>query len=426
MSPFAVLAGFFALLSVGLPIFLVLGFLSFLLFWEDDFPLINMAQIVVDHLNSIGIMAIPFFVMAATFMQRGGIAKALIDSAQTWVGGRRGGLAIVCVVAATVFAAISGSSVATAMAMGTILVPAMMQRGYERHFAVGVVGSSGTLGILIPPSLAFIIFAIIAEESVPRLFLAGVIPGLLQGVLFIVWIMFYTRRRKYPVEEGLPRDEFWRTNINALPALSLPVIVLGGIYGGFVTVTEAAALSAVVSILISVFFYRGVKAREVLGLIGESVRATAVIIFIIAGALLFGHWITDAGLAYDLVEFVAEQEMEAWHFLLFINILMLALGMFLEVIAVILITVPIVLPILEQLGISPIHYAVVVTVNMELALLTPPIGLNLYVLSSISRTPIGEVIRGTVPFIVLMLGLLVLVTYVPALSLWLPELVYGK
>lgn len=426
MSPAAALVAFFALLANGMPIFLVLGTLGLVLFWSEDFPLINVAQIIVDQLNSIGIMAIPFFVMAATFMQRGGIAKALIDCAQSWVGGRRGGLAIVCVVAATIFAAISGSSVATALAMGTILVPAMMERRYERHFAVGVVGSSGTLGILIPPSLAMIIFAIIADESVPRLFLAGVIPGLIQAGLFIAWIIFYTRRRNYPVEEGLPRSEFMRVNLHAIPALLLPVIVLGGIYGGFVTVTEAAALSALVSILISVFFYKGCQAREVLGLIGESIRATAVIVFIIAGALLFGHWITDAGIAADLVEFVVEQEMEAWHFLLFINVLMLVLGMFLEVIAVILITVPIVLPILEQLGISPIHYAVVVTVNMELALLTPPIGLNLYVLSSISNTPIGEVIRGTVPFIVLMLGLLLLVTYVPQLSLWLPELVYGR
>ena len=426
MPHFAVLPVFFALLAVGMPIFMVLGFLSLVLFWGEDFPLINMAQMVVDQLNSIGIMAIPFFVMAATFMQRGGIAKALIDCAQAWVGGRRGGLAIVCVVAATIFAAISGSSVATALAMGTILVPAMIAAGYERHFAVGVVGSSGTLGILIPPSLAFIIFAIIADESVPRLFLAGVIPGLMQAGLFVLWIMYYTRKRKYPVEEGLPRDQFLAVNLNAIPALLLPVIVLGGIYGGFVTVTEAAALSALVSIVVSVYFYKGCRAGGALGLVGESVRITAVIVFIIAGALLFGHWITDAGIASDLVEFVVSHDLEAWQFLLFINVLMLLLGMFLEVIAVILITVPIVLPILEQLGISTIHYAVVVTVNMELALLTPPIGLNLYVLSSISKAPIGEVIRGTLPFILIMLCLLLVVTYIPAISLWLPEMVYGK
>lgn len=426
MSPIIVLIAFFILLAIGLPIYLVLGSLSLILFWEEGFPLINAAQIVIDGLNSISIMAIPFFVIAATFMQQGGVAKALIDAAQTWVGSRRGGLGIVCVITATVFAAISGSSVATAMAMGTILIPAMVQRRYQRSFALGIVGSSGTLGILIPPSLAFIIYAIIAEESVPRLFLAGVIPGVLQATLFIAFIVYHTHKNNYPVEEAVSRSEFKRLNMNAIPALLLPIIVLGGIYGGFVTVTEAAALSAVVSILISVFFYKGCKLSEVMGLIAESVKATGIIIFIISSALLFGHWITDAGLASDLVDVVTEMNLKPWHFLLFMNVLMLFLGMFLEVFAVILITVPIVLPLLEQLGISPIHYGVIVTVNMELALLTPPIGLNLYVLSSISKAPISEVIRGTLPFIGIMFVLLGLVTYVPELSTWLPELVYGK
>lgn len=408
-----------------MPIFLVLGVLSLILFWREGDPLIGFSQLFIDHLNSQTLISIPFFVMAATFMQRGGIAKALVDCAFSWVGGARGGLALVCVLATTVFAAISGSSVATAMAMGTILVPAMLEKNYERHFALGVVGASGTLGILIPPSLAMIVYAIIADESVPRLFLAGAIPGLMQAGLFALWIMIYTKRKNYPKGESLSREEFIRVNLRAIPALLLPVIILGGIYSGLVTISEAAGMAAMVAIIVSVTVYRGCRLSEVFGIMAESMKLTAAIIFIILGALAFGHWITDAGIADQLVQFVVSNDLSRWQFLLLINIMMLALGMFLEVIAVMLITVPLVLPLLEPLGISPIHFAVVITINMELALLTPPIGLNLYVLSSISGEPVEEVVKGVWPFIIIMLILLGVVTYIPAISMFLPNLVYG-
>ena len=426
MSPLSALSLFFALLIAGLPIFLVLGVLSLILFWSQGTPLIGFAQLFLDHLKSQTLIAIPFFVMAATFMQRGGIAKALVDCAYSWVGGLRGGLALVCLLATTVFAAISGSSVATAMAMGTLLVPAMLEKKYDTHFALGVVGASGTLGILIPPSLAMIVYAVIAEESVPRLFLAGVIPGLLQASLFALWILIFTKRHNYPRGKPLVRGEFIRVNLRALPAMLLPVIVLGGIYSGIVTVTEAAGLAAFSAIVISLLCYKGCRLADISGIMAQSVKITAVIFFIIIGALAFGHWITSAGIADQLVEFAHAHNLSAWQFLLLVNVLMLLLGMFLETLAVILITVPVVLPLLEPLGISPVHYAVVVTVNMELALLTPPIGLNLYVLSSITNTRIETVARGVVPFIIIMLCLLLLVTFVPQISLFLPELVYGR
>ena len=425
MNPAAVIAAFFAMLAIGMPIFLVLGALALFLFWHENDPLIGFSQLFIDHLNSQTLIAIPFFVMAATFMNRGGIAKALVDCAYSWVGGMRGGLALVCVVATTIFAAISGSSVATAMAMGTLLVPAMLAKNYEKHFALGVVGASGTLGILIPPSLAMIVYAIIAEESVPRLFMAGVIPGLMQAGLFALYIMWYTRRKGYPKGEPVSPEEFRRVNIRAIPALSLPVIILGGIYSGIVTVSEAAGVASLVAIVISLTVYRGCTLAQVPGIIAESMKLTAAIVFIILGALAFGHWITDSGMADLLIQFVVENELSTWQFLLLINILMLVLGMFLEVIAVILITVPLVLPLLAPLGISPIHFAVVITINMELALLTPPVGLNLYVLSSISRAPVDQVTRGVWPFILIMLFLLGLITYVPEISLFLPNLVYG-
>lgn len=426
MSPVTVLGTLFSFLAIGMPIFLVLGVLSLILFWHEGAPLVSLPQLYLDHLNSLTIISIPFFVMAATFMQRGGIAKALIDCAYVWVGHFTGGIALVCVVATTIFAAISGSSVATAMAMGTFLIPAMIKQNYDQSFALGVVGASGTMGILIPPSLAMIVFAIIAEESIPQLFLAGVIPGLMQATLFAIFIYFYAKKKNYCSGERPSREEFIKKNKDAIPALMLPVIILGGIYSGIVTVTEAAGLAAFTAILISVFFYKGVKPSEIFGVMAESIKLTATIVFIIIGALAFGHWITDAGIADALVNFVVEEELKAWQFLLIINLLMLMLGMFLEVFAVILIVIPLVLPLLGPLGINPIHFAVVVTINMELAQLTPPIGLNLYVLKSISDAPIGDVIKGVTPFIVIMVAQLLLITYIPEISLFLPELVFGK
>jgi len=425
MSPTLLVPLVLVFLAAGTPIFIALGLTAFLLFWAKGSNLIGMAQIVVDQMNSISLLAIPFFVMAATFMQRGGIARALIEGAQAWVGSTRGGLAIVCVLATTVFAAICGSSVATALAMGTILVPAMVARNYDRPFAMGVVAASGTLGILIPPSLSMIVYAIIADQSVPRLFLAGVVPGLIQAALFVAWIVYFTRRHGYPREAGLPRDLFLRANVNALPALAVPVIVLGGIYSGIVTVAEAAALAAIVAIVVSVLVYRAVRLRDILPILAESMKGAAAIMLIIAAAVAFGHWITESGIARGIVQFAVDKEISAWQFLLFINVAMLVLGMFLEVISIILITLPLILPLLHGLGIDPIHFAVVLTINMEVALLTPPVGLNLFVMASITRAPVAEVIRGVWPFIVLLFGLLILVTYVPIISTWLPGLVFG-
>lgn len=422
----SLLAGSFGgLLALGFPIYMVLGLTALVLFWASGQPPIAVAQKIVDELNSQTLLAVPFFVLAATLMERGGIAKALIEAASTWVGRVRGGLGLVCVVACMIFAAMCGSSVATAMAMGTVLVPAMLRLNYDRHFAAGVVGASGTLGILIPPSLAMVVYGVIADESVPRLFLAGVVPGILQGGLIAAWVLFYAHKRGYPTDVASAPGDFWRKNLRALPALSIPVIVLGGIYGGAATVTEAAALSALVAIVISVFVYRETALRDLLTVLAEAMQNSAAIMIIIAMALVFGHWITESGIAPWLVGTLKGWNLEAWHFLLIINFILLIMGMFLEVFSVLLIAMPVVVPLLKPLGIDPVHFGIVVTINMELALLTPPVGMNLFVLSTITRAPLAEVIRGTVPFIVLMLMLLILVTYVPAISLWLPRLVLG-
>ena len=412
---------FLALLVIGAPIYLALGSTGALMFGVEG-KLLPFAQKLIDELNSQTLLAVPYFVIAATLMERGGVAKALIGAAEAWVGQVRGGLGLVCVVSCTIFAAMCGSSVATAIAMGTILVPAMREHGYEAHFSAGIIGASGTLGILIPPSLAFVVFGVLADESIPRLFLAGVIPGLMQAALFSGYIIWYSHRHNYARGEALHGAERMRRTVYAIPALMVPVIVLGGLYSGIVTLTESAALSAVVAILLSLFVYRGMQFRALLPVLAEAIRNAAAIMIIIAVALAFGHWITETGIATHAVELVKKYNIQGWQFLMVVNILLLMLGMFLEVFSVMLLTLPVIIPMLQPLGIDPIHFGVVMVINMELALLTPPVGLNLFVIANISRTPLAEVVRGTLPFILLMFGLLMVVTYVPIVSTWLPSL----
>jgi len=417
---------FFGLLAIGMPIFLVLGMCAAVLYIASGEPLVGVTQVVIDHLNSPTLMSLPLFVMAATFMRYGGVAKALVDVATAWLGGIRGSLGLVTVVACTLFAAISGSSVATALAMGTILLPAMIEKGYPRSFALGVVGASGTIGIVIPPSLALILYGIVAEQSVPRLFLAGVLPGLLQAAAFFAWVWYDARRRKFPVEPTLPWPERLRVTARAIPALIVPAVVLIGIYGGVVTVTEAAAIAAVVSLFVSLAYYRGFHWSETLWVIADALKSAGTIMLIVATALAFGHWMTASGVPAELVKWVLARHMAPWQFLLAINVLLLVLGCFLEVIATLLLVLPILAPVLPALGVDPVHFSIIFTHNMEIALVHPPVGLNLFVLSTISRAPIGEVIRGILPFLILLLIVLMIITYVPALTMWLPHAVYGN
>src|SRR6478672_8024783 len=382
---------FFGLLAAGMPIFLVLGTCAAVLFFVSDQPMVGVAQNMIDQLNSTTLMALPLFVMAAAFMRRGGVAQALVDLSAAWLGGIKGSLGLVAVVSCALFAAISGSSVATALAMGTILLPAMLERGYPRGFALGVLGASGTIGVVIPPSLALILYGIVTEQSVPRLFLAGILPGLLQAGAFFVWVLIYARIKDFPAERSMPFVERLRVTWRALPAMAVPAVVLGGIYGGFMTVTESAAMTALV---VSVGVYRGFPPTRVLDVIAEAFASAGVIMLIIATALVFGHWMTGSGIPGEIVQFAAKQNFSTWQFLLVTNILLLIIGCFLEVVGTLLLVMPILGPALMQLGVNPVHFGIIFTHNMEVGLVHPPVGLNLYVLSTISDAPIGEVIRG--------------------------------
>ncbi|MDZ7823048.1 MAG: TRAP transporter large permease [Ahrensia sp.] len=419
------LSALLLLLAAGIPIYLVLmGVASFLLLLEGQ-TLVGLGQHVLDHLNSPILISVPFFILAAVFMRGGGLAKILFDAALSWIGWLPGGLAIAGVAATAVFAAITGSSAATTMAMGTLLVPLMIERGYKPSFAMGLTAAAGTLGILIPPSLPMILIGLIAEESIPRLFLGGVIPGLMQAGIFIIYIIFIADRVGGKAEPMVSRDVFLRSNVRAIPAFMIPVVVLGGIYGGFVTLTEAAVLGALVALIAVLFIYRTAKLREIPAMLTEAIDRTSMIILIIMGATLMSAWIIKSGVPQQLARNIIESQMEPWQFLLIVNLCLLILGMFLEGVAIILIVLPVVSVVVKEMGIDMTHFAVVMVINIELALLSPPIGLNLFVMSNVTGRPVSEVLRGTVPFFLLMLGLLLLVTFIPALSTWLPNKVMG-
>ncbi|SPF78196.1 TRAP transporter large permease [Pseudoprimorskyibacter insulae] len=416
------LLGMLALMALGAPIFVSLGATALVMIAFEGRPLMDAAAHSINGINSTTFLAVPFFVLAATFMQKGGIARIIIEAAETWVGHMRGGLGLVAVIATTLFAAISGSSVVTAMAMGTFLIPAMVARGYDRPFALGLVGASGTMGILIPPSLSMILYGLIAELSVPRLFLAGVLPGLLQAVMLGLWVIFYSRRKGYASANRATRSEFISKNLRALPAVAIPLSVFAGIYSGYTTVTESAGVAAVASVLVAMLVYREVRPQDLFKMATEGMKSASAVTFIVMFALLFAHWITGSGIPTALVNLAIALDLEAWQFLLALNILMIILGMFLDAVAVMLIVTPIVLPVLSQLNIDPVHFGIVLIVNMEIAFLTPPIGLNLFVLSSIAKAPMSEAVRGMLPFVALMAVFLILITYIPEISLWLPTL----
>jgi len=417
----AVLGVFAVSLASGMPIFFALGITALAMLAMQGEPVAIVPQVMYGALDSFPLMALPFFAISAHFMVRGGTSARLIAAAAAWVGHLPGGLAIVTVLACMIFAALCGSSSATAVAIGSITIPAMMARGYERGFSAAVVGSAGTLGILIPPSVNFILYGIIAEESIGALFIAGVVPGLLLGFAFMACAVAVSRRRGY----GSPARASWAERIDAtlraLPALALPVLILGSIYGGFATPTEAAALSVVYAVAIGVGVYREIPPRSLLREFGLAMKPAAMVMAIISTAVLFGHVLTRAGVPQKVVALVAEWQLPGWGFLVAVNLLLILMGMVLDVVSIMLISLPLLVPLLGPLGIDKVHFGVVLVVNMEMALVTPPVGLNLFVVSAAARAPMAEVVRASLPFLVVNAIVLVLITYVPELSLWLPR-----
>jgi len=426
MMPLILFAVFLVLLTLGLPIAFVLGVTALVMVgFYSSASLQMVPEVMYNSLDTFPLMAIPFFVIAAQFMVRGGTSRYLINATNCWVRHWWGGLAMVTVISCMIFGALCGSSVATALAIGVIVVPAMLEHGYPRPFALGVISAAGTIAIMIPHSIAMIIYGIMAEESIPRLFMAGFLPGVMQGTFYMIWIRFDAKRKNIGGAPKANWDETLRATYKAIPAFSLPVIILGGIYSGIVTVTEAAALGATAAIVISLFIYREVKLSQVIPITGEAMKSAGMIMFIICTAITVGNWVTEAGLPAKLVEIAKDMKLTAFGFLLAVNIVLLILGCLLEVVSIMLITLPIILPVINALGINLVHFGIVMTLNMEVALITPPVGLNLYVISGVGKAPLSETIKGVTPYILITIAQLALITYWPPYTLFLPNLILG-
>ena len=421
---FVTLLTFFA---IGLPIAMSLGLASILtiLLFESD-SLASLTLKFFQTMEHFTLLAIPFFILAGNFLTTGGVAKRMINFAISAVGHLPGGLAIASVLACMLFAAVSGSSPATVVAIGSIVIAGMVRVGYTQSFATGVIVNAGTLGILIPPSIALVVFAAATETSVGRLFMAGVVPGIMLGVCLMVAIYVAARIKKLPRQPKAAWNERFWLFVDAFWGLLLVFIVMVGIYGGVFTPTEAAAVAAVYAFITAVFIYRDLKLVDVPRVLLDSARVSVMLMFIIANAFLFGHVLTTAQIPQDVARLITEAQLAPWQFLLIVNIILLIAGNFMDPAPIILITAPILFPTAVKLGIDPIHLGIVYVVNMEIGLVTPPVGLNLFVASGITGLQLTSVVRAALPWLMVLLGFLVVTTYIPEISLWLPNLLFGK
>ena len=413
----------FALMFIGVPVAVSLGLagsVTIMLFSPDSVR--SLAIKLFETSEHYTLLAIPFFLLAGTFMTTGGVARRLIDFANASVGHIRGGLAIGAVLACMLFAALSGSSPATVAAVGSIAIAGMVRSGYPQAFAAGIVTNAGTLGILIPPSVVMVVYAAATETSVGTLFMAGVVPGILLGVVLMVAIYIIAVKKNLPALPRATVREWLSAARKAIWGLLLMVIILGGIYSGMFTPTEAAAVAAVYSAFIALFVYKDMRISEAPKVVLESAKLSIMLMFIIANAMLFAHVLTTEQIPQQITAMVLEAGLQPWMFLLVVNIVLLIAGAFMEPSAIILILAPILFPIAVQLGVDPIHLGIIMVVNMEIGLITPPVGLNLFVTSAVTGMPLSDVIKAAMPWLMILLGFLLLVTYVPSISMGLPRL----
>jgi C4-dicarboxylate transporter DctM subunit len=421
MTVVLVFAALLLLLVTGMPIFAALGLTATAILLLAEGSAAALGDTVFDHLNKPILTTIPLFVFMAQVMIRAKVIDDLYDMAHTMVGHVRGGLGVATVMSCSIFAAISGSSVATALSIGSSAVPQMKRFGYPERDALGVIAAGGTLGILIPPSGPMILYAIVSEVSIGALFLAGIIPGLLMAAIFAAFCVAQAAWRRgaaAPPWAGWARvgaalrRAFW--------AVMAPPVVMGGIYLGIFTASEAAAVGSLYALFVAVAVYRNFGFRELWESLVATMRTSAMVFMIIAGAAMFGHAITIIRLPVGVTEAIAHLGLGPLAFIFVVMAFIFVMGMFLESIAIILITTPILLPALQGLGIDPVWYGVLLMINLELAMITPPVGMNLFVIKGITEAPLSEVIRGSAPYVVLMLlGLGIMIAY-PALATWLP------
>jgi C4-dicarboxylate transporter DctM subunit len=426
----------FGFLLVGVPVAASLGLSTILTFWLfTDMPMVLVGQRLYQNLDHFPLMAVPFFILAGQLAQTGGIAQRLVNLAQSFIGHFPGGLAMTSILACAFFAAASGSSSATVAAVGSILMPAMMRAGYPKELAIGSVATAGSLGILIPPSIPMLIYALITEQSVGKLFLAGVLPGLFFCAILLL-VTYITSRRMGL--DSLPKASGYQRLVAFKKAgwsLMLPVIILGGIYGypdidwgpiqlegaALFTPTEASIAAVVYSFIVGKFIYRELSWGDVQRVVMDSLRVTSMLLFIVTNAILFGFLLASERIPAMVAEWIVAQEVPQWLFLLMVNIVLAIAGQFMDGIPIIMIFVPVLFAAANAIGVDPIHLCIIIVVNLELGTITPPVGVNLFVASALVRMALADVIRATLPWIVVVIGVLMVITYWPWLSLVLVQ-----
>ena len=421
MTTVIVFAGLIVLLLSGMPVFAALGLTATVILLVFEGSISSVGDTVFSHLNKDILTTIPLFVLMAQVMIRAKVIDDLYDFANAIVGHVKGGLGVATVLSCTIFAAISGSSVATALSIGASALPQMKRFGYPERDGLGVIAAGGTLGILIPPSGPMILYAIVSEVSIGALFLAGLLPGLILASVFAVFCIIQgSRRQGQKAPERQTLSQMIGATKTSVWALLAPPMVMGGIYFGIFTASEAAAVGALYALLVAVGVYRNFGWSDLFTCLHKTMRTSVMVFMIIAGASMFGHAITIIRLPVGITEFVAGVGLGPLGFIIAVMALIFVLGMFLEAIAIILITTPILLPTMIHLGIDPIWYGILLMVNLELAMITPPVGMNLFVIKGITDQPLSEVVKGAAPFVVLMLSGLALLIAVPSLATWLP------
>jgi len=410
------------ILFIGLPVAFSLGTTSLLLVFLFGLPMKVVGSSIFTSLDSFVVLSIPLYVLMSQILLDGRVGDDLFDVANVWVRHLPGGLAIATVCACAFFAAITGSGAATAATIGMVAYPAMIERGYEKKFTLGLLAAGGTLGILIPPSIPLILYGSITEESVGKLFIAGIVPGLVLTAIFIAYAVYKSKRGGFvplPKSGWAERLSITRKNIWGL---FLPFLIIGGIYTGAFTPTEAAAVGLVYSLFVTLVVYRTISLKDLPAICVKSMMTSSMIAMIIASAVLFGRVMTMLEIPQKLTEFVISNNFSPMMFIIAMNILMMVLGCILETVSIVLLTMPLVTPILHALHIDPIWYAIILTVNMTMALITPPVGMNLYVINGLrDDIHMSEVITGVWPFVLIIGGMLVLTMIFPMMSTWLPS-----
>jgi C4-dicarboxylate transporter DctM subunit len=423
MSAALIFGLLFALMLTGMPVSISLGLtvLTFL-FTMTEVPIESVGLKLFSGLDNFGIMAIPFFILAGTFLTRGGVARRMIAFTTSMVGHLHGGLGLAGVAACAMFAAISGSSVATVVAIGSIMMPAMVEHGYPRRFGVGVISTSGALGILVPPSIILVLYGVSTNTSIGALFIAGIVPGVMLALMLAAVTWYIARRNDYPRMRRASWAERWHAFRESVWGILLIVMVLGGIYGGIFTPTEAAAVAAVYAFFITVFVYGELKLVEVPRVLLQAASMSSMLLYIITNAVLFSFLMTHEQIPQEMAAWIVGKNFSPWMFLLVVNVILLAAGNVMDPSSILLIMAPILFPLATRLGIQPVHLGILMIVNTEVGLCHPPVGLNLYIASGIARMGISEITIAVLPWLITMLVFLGLITFVPAISLWLPHL----